>query len=183
MDFVANSTNVNTGLADATIVVYSKLTNVANDGLFPIQSRNFYHYGIGSALALQDVNTNSGTPVGASYIKALNDGLLDNTNTVSLQFKANPTNPAISDASIVVNSGGLAVGALNSGSMQINCGTQLLLGPVCSDIEIGGNVSALQTNNIIIGNGNSTVYINGEVFFRNTGASLQNVSGHLKQFN
>jgi hypothetical protein len=185
LDFI---TNPSLGVVDVSILCGSTDSTVANSGIMSIRSNVFMHSGFSSFLAYRadPSNINHNT-----YVQAFNSNTGDTTNVVALNFKASSLNPDLCDASIVVNAGNYAIGALNTGSMSLNAGSQLILGPLCPDIQIGGNVSYLYSfgttpaNTITLGNEYTTVYIRGQLYLSNydsNGINMQNVNGHLRQF-
>jgi hypothetical protein len=75
--------------------------------------------------------------------------------------------------------------------MFLNAGSQLILGAICPDIQLGANVSYLYSfgttpaNTITLGNEYTTVYIRGQLYlssYDSNGINMQNVNGHLRQF-
>jgi hypothetical protein len=185
LDFV---TNPNIGVVDVSILCGSSGSSVVNSGLMSIRSSIWMHSGLQSFLAYR---SNPLNVYNTTYIQASNTNTGDSTNKVSLNFKASELNPTVCDASIVVTAGNFAIGALNTGTMALNAGSQLILGPICPDIQIGANVSYLYSsggfpsNVITLGNENTTVNILGQLVLTNgdaKGIILQNINGHLRQF-
>jgi hypothetical protein len=189
IDFITSQTNTNVGVVDAQIVAGTNNSATAYDGVMSLKARTLYHSGLNQFMVYRRDPTND---TYNTYILADNANTNDDKNFVSLNFKASKLNQSICDAQIVVTQGDYSIGALNTGSMSINVGSQLILGPQCPDIQIGANVNYLYAtgtnaaNKIILGNQFTSVEVSGQLILSSAVSDanivLQNVNGHLRQF-
>jgi hypothetical protein len=189
IDFITSQTNTNVGVVDAQIVAGTNNSATPYDGVMSLKARTLYHSGLNQFMVYRRDPTND---TYNTYILADNANTNDDKNFVSLNFKASKLNQSICDAQIVVTQGDYAIGALNTGSMSLNVGSQLILGPQCPDIQVGASVNYLYAtgtnaaNKIILGNQFTSVEVSGQLILTSAVSDanivLQNVNGHLRQF-